>query len=214
MSRRAQASSSGSRSQATRAASTAPGRSPACSARWESRRGRLARGLVEPRPGLLDPLLQLDAHLGEVHAGEEAVLVERQRLVRPALRDRRLEGERIAPETALLEPHLVVRPGLDRSLADRPPQVVQRLAERPAGFLRAQLRPEEREEGVPPVKPPRDARARGRPAGPDAWAASGSAALPAAPFEQLERSKRMETKHIDASLAAVTGTNTRVTRGG
>ena len=214
MSRRAQASSSGSRSQATCAASTAPGRSPAPSARWESAAAAWPARLVEPRPGLLDPLLQLDAHLGEVHAGEEAVLVERQRLVRPALRDRCLEGERVAPETALLEPHLVVRPGLDRSLADRPPQVVQRLAERPAGFLPAQLGPEERQEGIPPVKPP---RMREREVGQQGQTLGLRRDQPHGrrlPFEQLERSKRMETKHIDASLAAVTGTNTRVTRGG
>ena len=121
---------------------------------------------------------------------------------------------RVAPEDALLEPHLVVRPRLDRFRADRLPQVVQRLAERPARFLRAQLRPEERHEGVPPVKP---AGMRQREVGQQGQTLGLRRDQPYGrrlSFEQLERSKRMETKHIEASLAAVTGTNTRVTRGG
>jgi len=92
--------------------------------------------------------------------------------------------------------------------------VVQRLAERPTGFFPTQLRPEKGQDDVPPVESPRMGQREVGQQGETLGLGRDQPHGRRLPFEQLERPKRMKTKHIDASLAAVTGTDTRVTRGG
>jgi hypothetical protein len=119
------------------------------------RHGGGACRLVQSGPGLGDPFLELDAHLGEVHAVQEGIPVQGERLAGPVVRHRGLEGQCVAPEAALAETDLIVRAGFDRPLTNRAAQMMQCLAEGATALLLAQLRPEKCKKCIPAVKAPR-----------------------------------------------------------
>src|SRR5688572_32876222 len=94
-----------------------------------------------------DPLLELGRDVIDVKAVEEIALIERERFPESRLRGELVEGDRVALEGPTTQRELVARRD-DDVLANQSTDVVQRLAQGTSGFIVAELRPEQGEEGV------------------------------------------------------------------
>jgi len=87
-----------------------------------------------------------------VQTGQELASVERNRIRVLAIGRERIKGASIAPQYIRVHAHLLGAACHDYRLADRPSQMVKRLAERGARVRVIELWPEQSHERIAPVK--------------------------------------------------------------
>lgn len=120
--------------------------------RVAQRRGSRYRASAQPRALVVEPLIELRGHAGDVEPFEKVSAVERQRLGGVPSVKRALEFAYVAPDRLRLDTDFLIAATYENPGAKRLPEEVQALTERPPGLLDVGLGPEESEERVAAVQ--------------------------------------------------------------
>lgn len=104
-----------------------------------------------PPPFLIEPPLDLRRVLHK-EAGKEITFIELEGIGVSLLIESLVEGRGVAPKQIRIDPDIPVGPAGQGVLAQRPAEVVQRLAERVAGSRIIGFRPEKAEQRIPAVE--------------------------------------------------------------
>ncbi len=161
----------------------------------QQRSGGLAGAIAPVGPLAVEPVLELDRRAGHVEAVHEGTVIERERGLRVARRQRLVHRGRVAPERRLRHADLVVTAAGHDLGSERRAEEIDRPPEGGAGMLLVELRPEEGQQGVAAMEPAGRGDGEIGEQGEALGLAQHRAELFAGGVTQVEQAERPETDH-------------------